>query len=69
MDPTNANIVEHHFVGGAAYWVASDLRLEGAFTYALTNEATYNSATWGNNTKLEVGGYDLMFTLSYRPAW
>lgn len=69
MDPINANIVEHHLNGGFAYWLDPDvLRFETTFSYAFTNAYTYDSAIYGNNSRLEAGGYQLTFTLSYRPA-
>ncbi|MEW6543391.1 MAG: outer membrane protein transport protein [Nitrospirota bacterium] len=67
LDPTSANITVHHFAGGAWYHLAKTLRLDGNFTYALTNNVTYDSARYGNNTTLSVGGYEALVTLSYWP--
>jgi long-chain fatty acid transport protein len=67
LDPTSANITVHHFAGGAWYHLTKTLRLDGNFTYALTNNVTYDSARYGNNTTLSVGGYEALVTLSYWP--
>jgi len=67
LDPTNANIVEHHIVAGAAYKFMPSLSLDTTFTYSPPSQRTYDasSAFLGPNTLLEVGGYEFQFTLSY----
>ncbi len=67
LDPTSANIVVHHFAGGGGYKLTNSLWLDANFTYALTNNVTYNSSSYGNNTTLSVGGYEALLTLSYWP--
>ncbi|TAJ29660.1 MAG: hypothetical protein EPO64_03665 [Nitrospirae bacterium] len=67
VDPTSANIVEHHLAGGAAYKLTPTLKLEGVFTYSPMNSVTYDSARYGNNTTLDVGGSEFFLTLSYWP--
>lgn len=67
LEPTNANITEHHFVGGLLYRITPSLWFDSNITYALTNSETYNSAIYGPNTTSRVGGYEMMLTLGYWP--
>lgn len=67
LDPTTANITEHHFMGGLLYRFTPSLWFDSNFTYVLANSATYDSAVYGPNTTSRVGGYELMFTLGYWP--
>lgn len=65
LDPINATIVEHHIVAGMAYKFMPYVSLDAAFTYSPPSQRTYDSLIYGSNTLLEVGGYELQFTLSY----
>jgi hypothetical protein len=67
LDPTTANITEHHFVGGLLYRITPSLWFDSNLTYVLANTETYNSAVYGPNTTSRVGGYELIFTLGYWP--
>lgn len=67
LDPTAALIIQHHFVGGAGYKFTNALLFDSVFTYALTEDKTYSNTTWGNNVTSYTGGYEVLFTLSYRP--
>ncbi len=67
MDPTNANITEHHLVGGFAYKFTPELKLDTMANYVLESESTYNSSRWGPNSRSQVGGYELVFYLSWFP--
>lgn len=67
LDPTTANITEHHFVGGLLYRITPSLWLDSNFTYVLAGTQTYNSPLYGPNTTSRVGGYELIFTLGYWP--
>ena len=66
LDPTNANIVEHHIVGALAYRLTKALLVETFSTYGIRKQETFNSQLFGNNTTLEVGGYEVGITLTYR---
>ncbi len=66
LDPTNANITEQHLVGALSYQVNQAWALETFATYALQKQETFNSALFGPNTTLKVGGYDFGFTLTYQ---
>jgi len=65
LDPTNANIVEHHIVGALAYHFTQAFMVETFFTYGIQKQETFNSPLFGNNTTLEVGGYEVGITLTY----
>jgi long-chain fatty acid transport protein len=67
LDPTTANITQHHLVGGLLYRITPSLWFDSNFTYVLTATETYNSAIYGPNTTSRVGGYELIFTLGYWP--
>jgi long-chain fatty acid transport protein len=47
MDPTNANITEHHFVGGLAYKLTPEVKFDTMVNYVLDSERTYDSTRWG----------------------
>lgn len=66
LDPINANIVEQHIVGAFQYRVTQALAFEMWATYAIQKSETYNSTLFGPNTTLDVGGYDVGITLTYR---
>lgn len=67
IDPTSANIIEHHLVGGFAYKFTPTLKLDTMVTYAIESESTYNSSRWGNNVTSQTGGYEVIFYLSWWP--
>lgn len=66
LDPINANIVEHHIVGAFQYRATQAFTLETFFTYAVQKRETHDSTLFGPNTTLDVGGYEVGITLSYR---
>lgn len=65
LDPTNANIIKHHFVGGALYRVTERLAAGGWFTYAVKESHTYDSTLFGPGANLAVGGFDAGVMLTY----
>ena len=67
LNLATASIVEHHVAGGVGYKMTDALKLDSVFTISPENSVTFNSSTFGNNTSLDVGGYSLLFTLSYKP--
>jgi len=66
LDPINANIVEQHIVGAFQYRATQAFAFEMWTTYAIQKSETYNSTLFGPNTRLDVGGYDVGITLTYR---
>lgn len=67
MSPVNANIVEHHLVGGAQYRFSKALWLDGVFNYAVPSQRSYSNpdSALPNNSTIRVGGYEFLATLSY----
>lgn len=65
VDVTNANIVEHHIAAGLSYQFTQAVTFDIFSTYAVLHKQPVNNAIFPNAT-LEVGGYDIGFTLSYR---
>ena len=65
VDVTNGNIVEHHIVAGLSYRFTQAVTFDIFSTYAVLHKQPVNNAIFPNAT-LEVGGYDIGFTLSYR---
>jgi long-chain fatty acid transport protein len=65
LDPTNANIVQHHIAAGLGYRVTPGLLLDIWSTYGVQEQRTVDSALYGANTTLKVGGYEVGITLTY----
>jgi long-chain fatty acid transport protein len=67
MSPVNANIVEHHIVGGGQYRFSEALSFDGVFNYAVKSQRTYTNpaAALPGNSTIQVGGYEVIATLSY----
>ena len=65
VDVTNANIVEHHIVAGLSYQFTQAVTFDIFSTYAVLHKQPVNNAVFPNAT-LEVGGYDIGFTLTYQ---
>jgi len=65
LDPTNANIVQHHIVAGLGYRFTPGLLLDIWSTYGVQEQRTVDSQLFGPNTTIKVGGYDVGITLTY----
>ncbi len=66
LDPTTANITEHHFVGGLLYKVTPRWYVDGLVNYTASNTVTYDSALWGASTTSKAGGYEVVLSLGYK---